>query len=87
MAERMTIAIESPVVEFVVNGETLATFNYFDLEQAISDLFGSTNDIAPIRTWMIEHGLPESVNTATVDQWLLAYIKVNNDRLKKMSGL
>lgn len=86
MAERMTIAIESPEVDFVVNGETLATFKYFDLEQAISDLLGSDNDVVAVRSWMIERGLPESVNVATVDQWLFAYVKANNDRLKKMSG-
>lgn len=85
MAEKMTIAIENPTVEFVVSGITLAEFNYFELEQAINDV-GETFDIVKIRQWMIEHGLPETVNLATVDQWLVAYLKANNERLKKASG-
>ncbi len=83
-AEKMRIEIDNPTVEFVLDGEVQAEFNYFQLEQAINDAKAET---AQVMAWMKQHGLPETINFVTVDQWLVAYLRVNNDRLKKASGL
>lgn len=84
MAEKLRIEIDCPTVEFVLDGQVMGEFNYFDLEQTIND---TQADVVKVKEWMHAHGLPDTVNLVAVDQWLIAYLRVNNDRLKKASGL
>lgn len=80
MSEPIKISIDDYPVEFVMNGETLATFSFFELESALRD---AGKDSDQLLGWMRSKGLPAHVTPVVMDRWLMNYLKHYEDSLKK----
>lgn len=86
------INIDNPKVDFDISSQTMASFQFFELEQTIDDAMKaeqadkSIDPVIRIRDWMITKGLPETVNVVTVDKWLNAYMLAMAEEQKKASG-
>lgn len=83
--ENIRIEIDRPKIDFVVDGATLVTFDYYELEEELEKAFAK-GDYDHLRLWMIDKGLPSDTLSSLVTEWTTAYMKVMSQREKKAEG-
>lgn len=88
----MKIEISNEPVEFVMGGQTMATFDFYELEAKVDEAYAaekadaSNNASVTIRDWMVANGLPDVINLAAVNTWLIHYMKAMDAETKKAIG-
>lgn len=81
----ISIEIDRPTIAFVMAGDELVKFDFYELEDALEASF-KTEDYSTLREWMIGKGLPATVPLSAVTAWVDNYIKAMNKKLKNEIG-
>lgn len=91
--QNITVEIQRPKIELVIDGKKLAEFDYYDYSAVTEEAYkqkdlsdGEFSVFDFIRAWMIKNGLPDNVPDLILQDWMLACDKAMADHLKKMIG-